>query len=309
MDYFYKEKFQEVMILRSVPKITRKGEEKLFIEIVKFVLYAGLVVLIAKYILVKTLRRLAENLNLKPKTVGDMAGYATSIPELLTISVSSMNGLISTSIFNVISSNVINLIQYVISIVMNKNRRAFSNPAIRIDLFLVFLTIAIPIVLIFNKIEISLWIVPAFLILYALFQVINQNVHKVYLEELDQKLAKKIEEEGKKEEGNTRKTVLYMLILLGTGVLLYGIGELLGETLENLCNRFEISQVVIGILLGFITSIPELITFFEAQKHHKEKGQDNMLGVVEATNNLLTSNVLNLFMIQSIGILMNVLFL
>ena len=66
---------------------------------------------------------------------------------------------------------------------------------------------------------------------------------------------------------------------------------------------------MIGILLGFITSIPELITFFEAQKHHKEKGQDNMLGVVEATNNLLTSNVLNLFMIQSIGILMNVLFL
>lgn len=271
MDYFYKEKFQEVMILRSVPKITRKGEEKLFIEIVKFVLYAGLVVLIAKYILVKTLRRLAENLNLKPKTVGDMAGYATSIPELLTISVSSMNGLISTSIFNVISSNVINLIQYVISIVMNKNRRAFSNPAIRIDLFLVFLTIAIPIVLIFNKIEISLWIVPAFLILYALFQVINQNVHKVYLEELDQKLAKQIEEEGKKEEGNTRKTVLYMLILLGTGVLLYGIGELLGETLENLCNRFEISQVVIGILLGFITSIPELITFFEAQSIIKTK--------------------------------------
>lgn len=284
-------------------------EKKLFVEVVKFVLYAGLVVLIAKYILVKVLRKLAENLNLKPKTVGDMAGYATSIPELLTISISSVNGFMSTSIFNVVSSNVINLIQYVVSIVMNKNRKAFSNQAIKVDLFLVLLTIIIPIVLITNKIEVSLWIVPAFFILYALFQVINQNVHKVYLEELDQKLAKQIEEEGRKEEGNTRKTFLYMLVLIGTGILLYVIGELLGETLENLCYQFQISQVIIGVLLGFITSIPELITFFEAQKHHKEKGQDDMLGVVEATNNLLTSNVLNLFLIQSVGILLNAVFL
>lgn len=80
------------------------------------------------------------------------------------------------------------------------------------------------------------------------------------------------------------------------------VGELLGDTLNNLCNQFNISQTIIGILLGFITSIPELITFFESQKHYKEQNSDDILGVVEATNNLLTSNVLNLFIIQSIGI-------
>ena len=119
----------------------------------------------------------------------------------------------------------------------------------------------------------------------------------------DKQLAKQIEEEGKRETGNTRKTLLYISILIVTGILLYVIGELLGDTLQQLCNRFNISQVVIGILLGFITSIPELITFFEAQKHHKQ-ANDDMLGVVEATNNLLTSNVLNLFVIQSIGIVL-----
>ena len=96
---------------------------------------------------------------------------------------------------------------------------------------------------------------------------------------------------------------MYVAILIGIGVVLYFVGELLGDTLGNLCNRFNISQVVLGILLGFITSIPELITFFESQKHHKKESGDDMLGVVEATNNLLTSNVLNLFIIQSIGIL------
>ena len=146
-------------------------------------------------------------------------------------------------------------------------------------------------------------IVPTFIILYALFRYINNNVHKLYLKKEDRQIEKQIENEEVNEKGNTRNTILYILILIGTGILLYVIGELLGETLNNLCNQFNISQTIIGILLGFITSIPELITFFEAQKHYKSNGSDEMLGVVEATNNLLTSNVLNLFFIQSIGIL------
>ncbi len=145
--------------------------------------------------------------------------------------------------------------------------------------------------------------VPAFLILYALFQYINHNVHNLYLKKEDSQIEKQIEEEEKNEKGNTKKTVMYIMILLGTGILLYVIGELLGNTLDNLCNQFHISQMIIGILLGFITSIPELITFFESQKHYNSQHNDIMLGVVEATNNLFTSNVLNLFIIQTIGIL------
>ncbi len=280
----------------------------MFFEIVKFILYSGLVVLIAKYILVITLRKLAENLNLKPKTVGDIAGYATSMPELLTITVSSMNGLMGSSIFNILSSNIINFIQYMASILLNKNRNAFTNRAIKTDMILVFITILIPFILVWKKIEMNLIIVPAFLILFALFLYLNHNVHKLYLQKEDKKIGEQIRKEGEKERGNTRRTVLYIAILLGTGILLYVIGELLGDTLNSLCHQFNVSQVVIGILLGFITSIPELITFFESQKHYKNRNSDMMLGVVEATNNLLTSNVLNLFMIQSIGILIYTIF-
>ena len=280
----------------------------MFFEIMKFIIYSGLIVLIAKYILVITLRKLAENLNLKPKTVGDIAGYATSVPELLTISVSSINGLMSTSIFNIVSSNIINLIQYLVSIFLNKNRNAFENKAIKTDIILVVITILIPLVFVWKNIEMSLFVVPAFLILYTLFLYLNSNVHKLYLQKEDKQIEKQIEKEEDKERGNTRKTIIYIIVLIGTGILLYVISELLGETLNNLCNQFHISQTIIGILLGFITSIPELITFFESQKHYKTQNKDGILGVVEATNNLLTSNVLNLFMIQSIGILIYTIF-
>lgn len=273
------------------------------LEIIKFFLYAGIIVLISKYILVITLRKLAENLNLKPKTIGNIAGFATSMPELLTISISSINGLVATSVYNILSSNVINFIQYLASIIMNKNKKAFSNKAIQIDIILVFITIIIPLVLVWKNIDVKMVFVPLFLILYAFFYYLNSNCHKLYLEKEDAAIAKQIEEEEKKENGNTRKTALYMLILFGTGILLYVVGELLGETLNNLCYQFHISETIIGILLGFITSIPELITFFEAQKHHKNQNSADMLGIVEATNNLLTSNTLNLFIIQSLGIM------
>ena len=275
----------------------------MLIEFIKFLIYSGIIVIISKYVLVTTLRKLAETLNLKPKTVGDIAGYATSMPELLTIGTSSFSGLISASIVNVISSNVINLIQYVSSIFLNKNQKVLKNRAIKIDLILVAITIIIPIILFAFNIEINIGIVPIFIGLCVLFVYLNSNVHKLYLKNEDEKLEKEIEEEEKWQKNNKKKTVKYIFYLLCSGVLLFVVGELLGNTLENLCNQFNISQTIIGILLGFITSIPELITFFESQKHYKKKTEDAILGVVEATNNLFTSNILNLFVIQSIGII------
>ena len=274
----------------------------MLLEIIKFIIYSGLIVLISKYVLVTTLRKLAEALNLKAKTVGDIAGYATSVPELLTITTSSLRGLTGASVYNILSSNVINLIQYLGAIFLNKNISKLRNRAIITDLILVFFTIAIPIVFLKLDIELKLAVVPLFIILYSLFRVLNNHVHKLYLKNEDEELEEEIEEERKEEKKKPKKVLLYVSILIITGILLFVIGEVLGETLENLCNIFGVSEVIVGILLGFVTSLPELITFFEAQRHYK-KVEDDMLGVVEATNNLLTSNILNLFAIQTVGIL------
>ena len=274
----------------------------MFLEIIKFIIYSALIVLISKYILVTTLRKLAESLKLKPKTVGNIAGYATSIPELLTITTSSLRGLSGASVYNIISSNVINFIQYIGAILLNKNVDKIKNRAIITDIILVIFTILIPIVLLKMNIELNIMIVPIFVILYILFRVINDNVHKIYLKNEDEKIEHEIEVEEEKESKNRFQTIKYIIYLIITGILLYFVGDKLGNTLENLCKLFNISEAIIGILLGFITSIPELMTFFESQKHYK-KEDDDMLGVVEATNNLLTSNILNLFAIQTIGIL------
>ena len=155
------------------------------VEIIKLLIYLSLIVIISKYILVKTLRKLAENLNLKPQTVGKIAGYATSIPEFITISIASFNGLINTSIYNILSSNVINLVQYFFATVINKNIKNIKNKAIKTDIILVVLTIIIPIIFLIINIEIQIEILPILILLFILFKMINTNVHKLYLKRQD----------------------------------------------------------------------------------------------------------------------------
>lgn len=280
---------------------------ELLYEIVQFIIYTGLIVLISKYILVKTLRNLAENLKLKPKTVGNIAGIATSVPELLTICASSYSGLMSASIYNVLSSNVINLIQYYGAIILNRNQKHLKNKAIKVDLFLVILTIILPIIFIAVKGELQILMVPVLIFLYLGFRKIDNNAHKLYLKHQDKEIEEIQNKEDRWERGNKRKIVKNTLILGLTGILLFIIGNLLGDTLENLCLRFNVPQLIIGVILGIVTSIPELITFFESQKHYS-KNKDDILGVVEATNNLLTSNMMNLFIIQSVGIIVFAIF-
>lgn len=274
----------------------------LLVEVIKFFIYSILIVLISKYMLVRILRKLGELLELKSKVVGNIAGVATSIPELLTVSFSAFTGLITTSTYNILSSNIINLMQYSIAVILNKNQKMIRNQAIKIDIWLVMATILIPIIMIIFNIENNTILVPIFILLFFLFYKISNNAHKVYMKKVE------VKENDEKNinsvvEKNRNKRIISVIIqgilLILVGIALYLIGNLLSDVLENLCITFNVPEVIIGILLGVITSLPELITFFESQRHHSDEKE----GVVEATSNLLISNIMNLFVIQSIGII------
>ena len=270
----------------------------MIVEIVKFFIYAMLIVMISKLMLVKALRKLSKSLNLRPRTIGNIAGVATSIPEFLTVTVSSFKGLASTSLYNILSSNIINFIQYILSIIINKNYKELKNKAIIIELIIVGVTILIPIFLLNYEKEIDVKFALTFIILYIVFSIIIKKVHEKYFNE-----EKSEEEEVLEEKVKSTKKYVYILIIILSGILLYIIGNALGDVLENLSELFGIAEFILGILLGMITSIPELITFFESQKHYRKESKNKLLGVIEATNNLLSSNMINLFLIQSIGII------
>lgn len=281
----------------------------LIFEFFKFIVFSLGIVIISKYLLVPILRKISAILNLSARARGNIAGFATSVPELLTVCFSASSGLIGTSIYNILSSNTINLIQYTFAVYLNKNQKYLRNKAILTDIILALITVAIPLIAVIFKFTFGMISVVIFVILSFVFYYINHNVHKLYLEKEDKEIEKEEQTEAENEDRKSNKKgniILYAIALLIIVALLYWIGELLSNSLTNLCNTFGLPEIVLGILLGFITSIPELITFTEAQRKEKSKNDEmaNKIGVVEATNNLLTSNILNLFVIQSIGIIL-----
>lgn len=281
----------------------------LIFEFFKFIVFSLGIVIISKYLLVPILRKISAILDFSARARGNIAGFATSVPELLTVCFSASSGLIGTSIYNILSSNTINLIQYTFAVYLNKNQKYLRNKAILTDIILALITVAIPLIAVIFKFTFGMISVVIFVILLFVFYYINHNVHKLYLGKEDKEIEKEEQTEAENEDRKSNKKgniILYAIALLIIVALLYWIGELLSNSLTNLCNTFGLPEIVLGILLGFITSIPELITFTEAQRKEKSKNDEmaNKIGVVEATNNLLTSNILNLFVIQSIGIIL-----
>lgn len=293
----------KIFIKNVIIKQVRRFYTMVF-EFVQLFGYSILIILISKYILVKVLRNIAENLKLKSKTIGNIAGFATSIPELLTVTFSASTGFINTAIYNVLSSNIINFIQYIVTIVINKNQNKLKQKAIKIDVILVLMTILIPILIIlfnFNKTLVS---VLVFFILFNIFYNVSKNAHKLYVNNYEKDIIDK--KQKNKKERSRRTLYINIAVLFLSSVILYIIGESLENTLEILCNILNVPEFILGILLGVTTSIPEFITFFESQKHYKNT--ETYKGVIEATSNLLFSNMANLFLIQSIGIIVFLIF-
>lgn len=209
----------------------------LFLQIIYFIVLTLIIVGISKYILVELLRKLAETLNLKPNTVGNIAGVATSVPELLTVSFSAASGLVATSISNILSSNIINLILYTSSIILNKNIKVLKNRALKIDLFIVLFTILIPIVIIFINVEANISIVPLFLLLFCFCYYINGNAHKLYLKNEEDIINSEIEKEEKHLKGKRKKTAIYSIGLLVTAILLFFVGNALSRSTRKFMFR------------------------------------------------------------------------
>lgn len=276
----------------------------MIIEIVKFIIYISLIIFLSKFVLAPTIRKIGETLALSSKTIGNISGYATSMPEFLTIVFSSINGLTATSIYNVVSSNIINFVLYMGTLIKNKNIDFTKNNGIKLLNSLSVFAIIIPITMIIFNIELDLSGSIIFILIFIILRFLCNDINHSFFRSISQEKASKLKKINRED---AKKIVNYIIILLITGIILFILGNRLGDTLEVLSIQFKIPEIVLGTILGLVTSIPELITFNSSQKHYLLK-QNKLLGVVETTNNLLTSNLVNLFIIQALGSLLYIIF-
>lgn len=283
---------------------------------IAFIILSFLIILVTKKMMIYSIRRIAIFLRWKNNIVGQLLGYATSTPELIGAIVSGSIGMIETSIINVLSSNIVNLFLVLITAMCFKKTKSIFNKKFKYDYIMVVITIVLPYILYKFNYANKLETIPLLIIVYLLYQLFSKynnyfasEKEELKLEKQSIRLGTKILKKKKIRVDRKKKLRKSIVVLVISLILLYVLGTLLGNILENLGRRLNVPEVVLGIVLGIITSIPETITFISSfHRHRRNKNLDNDYGAVEVVNNLVTSNVSNLAIIQTVAIICFLLF-
>jgi Ca2+/Na+ antiporter len=95
----------------------------------------------------------------------------------------------------------------------------------------------------------------------------------------------------------------------GLGFLVTGLvaiavaGFFLGDATESVVNQLGVHPAIAGWILGFCTSLPEMVTFFAVYAAAEDAGElDGLADTQEALDNLTASNMANVGLIYPIGL-------
>lgn len=253
-----------------------------------------LVVIITRYLLAKGVEWLADNAQLGPKVKGKILGFSTSIPELVATTSTAAMGLLGAGLWNIASSNIINSVLFLSALIYYRQQGRIVQTQFVDEIGFALSAIGLPLLLATQTgMEKSPYtaagLFGVFLVYLVLDKLLNRHVHAEYAEEIE------------RVEGN--HSVAGALVLIGLGIV--GItlsGYYLGKFAANAVNQLGVPQWAVGWILGFITSLPELTTFFAVFAEAKKREEKSDASLQANLDNLAASNMSNLGLIFPIGI-------
>ena len=303
-------------------------------DIVYLVILGLGIVVVTRYILCEGIERLAEAIKLSPKTKGQILGYSTSMPELVgTVSTAAL-GLLGAGLWNVAASNIINLGLFITANVYYKQQRVLTQRKFLDETSFAVGSILIPLVLVFGGgWDRSIWTAVGLLVFFVIYLFLDWRLNRevpsgdpaqispvalpgerLAAEEKEENESSRADSSIKGGEGGhgdhevgpskgLQVALALGMILAGLGAVVL-LGRFLGTTAENVVKNIGIPQVGVGWIMGVVTSLPELTSFFSIYGTAKKKGKLGTQGdTQEALDNLAASNMSNLGLIYPIGIL------
>lgn len=259
----------------------------MIISLVWFAISAAGIVVIAKYALYDPIQRLVSYTRASKVVSGQILGYLTSAPELVSTVFIAATGFFTAAAFNVLGSNVINVFLVVTAALWFRHLPALMHARYRLDILIVGGSIVLPLVLVATDTATQMWTVPLFLTLLIAYFVLLRTRSDPH-EEADS-------QPDPLPSTVTNWSVNSIVVLAGL-VGLYFLGSQLGDSVYSLGYAFGVPAVVLGGLAAIATSLPELTTFFSSFEKNGSSAS------TEVVHNLLASNVSNLLIIQTIGV-------
>lgn len=232
-------------------------------------------------------------LDLPSKVRGQIIGYATSMPEFVVVISSALTGVFDAGFWNIASSNIINMVLFFSAMVVYRQQRDLFNATFIDEICFVVLSVGIPLVFFRYEVALTFSVAAGLLLFFVAYKVVDRLVN----------VAPPADPDSDDEP---------VVGVLGTGIgaLIMGLvvvivaGRFLGESAAELIQRLSIPSWLVGWILGFVTSIPEMTSFFEIYRLEKRRGRLHLLhDTQEGLDALVASNMANLGIILPVGTL------
>ena len=266
----------------------------------------GFTIAAVRLLVINGLEGLAQVLGWSAKTKGQILGYATSLPELVAVLATALNGRESLAggFWNIASSNVINLVLFLAAVVFYLRHWELLNPRFIEEISFCGFSVLLPLVLAATGVHPSPALGLALMGCFLGYHLLDRN-----LAELQGKRGQELEgqplDQGDEIPADyTQHSHRMALALLMTGsIVLIIAGHRLGNSAELLIETIQLPAWLVGCCLGLVTSIPELTSFFDLYGRSKGQGETHKLDATQANlDTLVSSNMANIGLIYPLGL-------
>ncbi len=255
----------------------------------------GAAVVVLTRVVVRGIELYAAAGGMSSKAKGQFLGYATSLPELVGTVGTAGNGLLGAGLWNVASSNVINLVLFSAAAVHYGRVRALYNRKFADEMGFALAAFGVPLVL-SRSAEAARSPITAGLLLASFVAYLILDKH------LNQSPPMSVAaSRNKAQHGRGRGVALCAVGVLGIVLA----GHYLGQEAEVVVNGLGVPEWAVGWILGFITSLPEMTAFFAvfaSARTDDGAAPTDDTDCQENLDSLAASNMANLGVIYPVGV-------
>jgi Ca2+/Na+ antiporter len=258
------------------------------LAVIVMLLCAAAIIGLVRFGLIAGLGHLAGALRWGAKLRGQATGYATSAPELVTLVAAGLAGVWDAGLWNIAASNLINVTLMASAVLFYGQLRDFATRRFLDEIGFAVLAVAAPLVLMQLELDRSWVVIPVLFGLFAVYQVVDRRVNP------------KAVAPASETVGNLPLGAILVLTALA---LIAVTGFFLGGATEEVVNQLGIHPAVAGWILGLVTSLPEMVTFFAIYSLARKQGTSHLAeDTQEALDNLAASNMANTGLIYPLGL-------
>ena len=252
---------------------------------------AAAIIVFVRYGLLRGIQNIAGALKWSAKTRGQATGFATSVPELVCLVSAGLSGVWEAGLWNIASSNIINAGLMLSAVLIYRQFGDLMNAHFIDEVGFAVAAVLVPIVLINIGLDTQWYLVPILIGFFVVYRVVDRHLSTPKTDELP-------------AEETVGSLNLGLILSVSALVAVAIAGGFLGDATATVVEQLGIHPAIAGWILGTVTSIPELVSFFAVYAAAKRAGKlHDLHDTQEVLDNLTSSNMANVGIVYPLGLL------